>query len=124
MKDYSFFHNAKPSTFSNARALRNNMTAAEKALWKSLRRKQIAGLRFRRQHPVGNFILDFYCHDIKLAIEVDGPIHDRPEQKEYDQARDQQIRNKGIQMLRFSNDEVFDNIQMVIEEIKRFIPHP
>ncbi len=72
-----------------ARALRTNMTPAERILWQALRRRQVSGLRFRRQYPIGPFILDFACPSIRLVVEVDGPVHD--ETVDYDQARTGQL---------------------------------
>jgi very-short-patch-repair endonuclease len=95
------------------------MTEAEEVLWKKLRRKQINGLQFRRQHPYGMFILDFYCYKANLAIEVDGIIHDY--RKEYDRERDEFIRHTGINVLRFTNKEVINNTDHVVEEITVFI---
>jgi very-short-patch-repair endonuclease len=117
MSDYPFFHEAPPSGFEKARLLRKTMTRAEKHLWKYLRRNQLNGLRFRRQHPVKFFILDFYCHDAKLAVEVDGVGHREKAQQEYDQKRDSEINEMGIKVIRFTNEEVFNNIDSVLNQI-------
>mgnify|MGYP006298791947 CR=1 FL=1 len=77
----SMFYNARPEIFQRAKMLRKNMTVTEKLLWEKLRNKQL-GVRFKPQHPIGRFIVDFYCHQSKLVVEVDGEIHDQ--QKEYD----------------------------------------
>ncbi len=82
------------------------MTPAEKRLWSALRNKQLDGLKFRRQHPVGNFILDFYCPACKLVIEVDGKIHDRPSQINRDRARTAKLMEYGYTVLRFRNEQV------------------
>jgi very-short-patch-repair endonuclease len=82
--------------------LRKKLTPAEKHLWQVLKGRQLAGLKFRRQHPVGRFILDFYCAEYKLVIEVDGEIH--KSQVEYDAARTGQLENYGYTVLRFSNE--------------------
>lgn len=69
------FFGASPKIFQRATELRKNMTEAERILWSALRRKQLSGKRFRRQHPIETFIVDFYCHEARLVIEVDGGIH-------------------------------------------------
>ena len=118
MSDYPFFHDASPNSFEKARLLRRNATSAEEELWKHIRRRQLDGLRFRRQHPVDQFILDFYCHESRLAIEVDGLIHQQREQKMYDQEREIIIEGFGIKILRFKNDEVFRSLPEVLDKIK------
>ncbi len=99
-----------------ARELRQNMTEAEKLLWERLKKKQLDGHRFRRQHPVYRYVLDFYCHEKNLAIELDGGVHRKSE--EYDEFRDETLKSTGIETLRFSNDDVFNNIDQVLTEIK------
>ncbi|WP_036480023.1 endonuclease domain-containing protein [Myxosarcina sp. GI1] len=100
-----------------AKKLRNNLTPAEARLWAVLKNKQLEGLRFRRQHPVGDFILDFYCPACKLVVEVDGEIHDR--QKEYDAARTAKLAEYGYKVLRFSNQRVINDLPQVLAEIRR-----
>ena len=100
-----------------ARKLRNNLTPAEAHLWSALRNKQLEGLRFRRQHPVGNFILDFYCPACKLVVEIDGEIH--AYQTDYDDARTSKLAEHGYKVLRFSNKQVMNDLPKVIAEIKR-----
>ncbi len=95
------------------------MTPAEKQLWEALRNKQLDGLKFRRQHPVGNFILDFYCPACKLVIEVDGKIHDRPSQINRDNARTAKLMEYGYTVLRFRNEQVMKDLPQVLAEIKR-----
>ena len=98
--------------------LRRNMTEAERVLWSKLRGKQIDALRFRRQYSVGAFVLDFYCPKIRLDIEVDGESHDRPTVREYDRAREEQIKSLGITILRFTNEEVKSKLDSVVQRIK------
>ncbi len=98
-----------PEIEAAARRLRNNLTPAEARLWSALRNKQLEGLRFRCQHPVGNFILDFYCPACKLAIEVDGDIHDRT--SEYDNIRSAKLAQYGYKVLRFSNEQVITGLR-------------
>ena len=99
-----------------AKRLRQNLTPAEAKLWSAIRNKQLAGLRFRCQHPVGNFILDFYCPSRKLVIEVDGEIHNS--QVEYDAERTSKLAEYGYTVLRFSNEQVMKNLPEVLERIK------
>ena len=115
----SMFYGAKPHIFEKAKALRKNMTDSELKLWEQLRGKKILGLRFRSQHPIDIFIADFYCHPIKLVIEVDGGVHMLIEQKEYDIGRTGELNNWGIEVLRFTNNEIERDINKVINEIKR-----
>jgi very-short-patch-repair endonuclease len=98
-------------------ALRHNMTKAEKYLWQELRKKARAGYRFRRQFSIGGFVVDFYCMELKLAVEVDGEYHKY--NKEYDLAREQAIRKIGIDFIRFSNDEVIKNWEVVNLKIEK-----
>ncbi len=102
---------------SAAQHLRKNPTEAEAVLWQALRAEKLDGFKFRRQHPIGRFIADFYCSQCKLIIEVDGDIHD--EQKEQDAARTAEIEKFGVRVIRFSNDEVLENLTAVIEKIRQ-----
>jgi very-short-patch-repair endonuclease len=98
-----------------ARRLRKEMTPAEQALWKCLRSRHLQGLKFRRQHPLGRFIVDFCCTEHRLVIELDGDIH--CDQQEYDQVRTKTLQNYGYRVLRFSNDMVLRHIEKVLEAI-------
>ena len=118
------FYGATPEIFRRASELRKRMTPAEKNLWAALRRKQIKGKRFRRQHPVKTFIVDFYCHEHKLVVEVDGGIHDTPEQKEYDKGRTWELEQLGLKVIRFNNAEVLQNIEDVVEKIGESLDYP
>jgi very-short-patch-repair endonuclease len=100
-----------------ARQLRQTPTEAEKLLWKALRRNQLGGVSFRRQHPIGRYVLDFYCPSAGLAIEVDGGQHAAGQQKEIDVRRDQWLAANGVRMLRFWNNEVLSNLQGVLQTI-------
>ena len=97
--------------------MRKNPTPAEHLLWQRLRHKQVAGLRFRRQHPINRFIVDFYCAEARLVIEVDGSIHAAPEQAEYDADRQMFLDQLGLQVLRFSNTQVLTETDAVLEVI-------
>ena len=95
--------------------LRDRMTPAEETLWEALRDKQLDGLKFRRQHPVEQFILDFYCSRFKLVVEVDGSSHDI--RSEEDAARTEHLTAFGYRVIRFRNEEVFENLPGVLERI-------
>lgn len=101
------------------KTLRKNLTAAEASLWLQLKNKQLDGKRFRRQFSVGHFVLDFYCPEQKLAVELDGYYHFTPEGVEYDKMRDAFLTEKGIRVLRIENKLVFERMETVLEEIKR-----
>jgi very-short-patch-repair endonuclease len=93
------------------------MTSAEEILWEHLRNKKLNGLKFRRQHPIDMFIADFYCHEKKLIIELDGSIHDIPERREYDDGRSFLLEDKGFKILRFRNEDVINDVKDVLERI-------
>jgi very-short-patch-repair endonuclease len=114
--DKNMYFRAKPSTLETARILRNRMTNSEKLLWEKLKGKQLLGIRFRRQHPIDIFIADFYCHEARLVIEIDGDIH--KEQIEYDDGREAEIEKYNIKVIRFTNDEVNNDIDLVVQKIK------
>jgi very-short-patch-repair endonuclease len=99
--------------------LRRDATKAEKKLWYLLQRGQMAGLSFRRQHPLGKYIIDFYCSPLKLAIEVDGGQHNEQAHQAHDGRRSQWLRGKGVTVLRFWNNDVLQNIEGVWDEIER-----
>ncbi len=108
---------AKGEIFENAKELRKNQTKAEKVLWEILRSRRCGGLKFRRQHPVKEFILDFYCHEYLLGIEVDGSVHENEAAKEYDLNRTAELEELEITILRFKNEEVLTNLLKVKAEI-------
>jgi len=112
------FYGASASLFAKAKQLRENMTDAEIILWERLKENKL-GVRFKPQHPIRYFIADFYCHALNLIIEIDGEIHDY--QREYDSERTEILNNHGITVLRFTNDEVVNKTETVINEIKSFI---
>lgn len=98
--------------------LRNNLTSAEAKFWKAVRNKNLEGRKFRRQHSVGAYILDFYCPAEKLAIELDGEVHFNDAAREYDYERKLYLRNCGIRVLRFENELVFKDLEWVLGVIK------
>jgi very-short-patch-repair endonuclease len=96
------------------------MTEAEEILWEHLRNNKLNGLKFRRQHPLDIFIADFYCHQRKLIIELDGGIHDVLNQREYDEGRTFELEGKGFKILRFRNEEVIKDIDSVLYRILNY----
>ena len=90
---------------------------AEKVLWDKLRDRSVFQHKFRRQHPINKFIVDFYCHRLRLALEVDGSVHDNPDNTEYDLNRTFELNEFGIIVLRFSNEEVLEGTEKVVGEI-------
>jgi|GEM_PF-1241521 len=100
-----------------ARELRKKQTTAELLLREILRNKNVNNLKFRRQHSIGNYIADFYCPEKKIVIELDGSIHNKPEQKKRDQERDTIMKQHNINVIRFTNDDVFEKIEEVIQTI-------
>jgi cyclase len=112
------FYGATSYIFRRAAWLRNNMTPAEKLLWEQLRKKQL-GVRFKAQHPMGRYIADFYCHQAKLVVEIDGPIHNY--QKGEDKHRADDIKKDGITVLRFRNEEVIEDMEGVLERIREYL---
>jgi very-short-patch-repair endonuclease len=117
--DKNMYYRARPATLETARMLRNRMTNSEKLLWEKLKGKQLLGLKFRRQHPIDFFIVDFYCHEARLVIKIDGEIH--KEQAEYDDGREADIEKYNIKVIRFTNDEVNIDIESVIAKIKTIV---
>ena len=106
-----------PALLARARELRRPMTPAEKKLWARVRNNQL-GLHIRRQHPIWRFILDFYCAEARLAIEVDGDTHAEPDQAEYDAARTEWLNARGYRVIRFDNSDVHRNLDRVVEAIQ------
>jgi very-short-patch-repair endonuclease len=104
-----------------ARELRNNMTDAERKLWSRIRRKQLKEAQFYRQRVIGNYIVDFYFHSAGLVIEVDGGQHFTQNGKETDLVRDSYLKGLGLKELRFSNSEVINKIDGVVEKIYSYL---
>lgn len=97
--------------------LRNNSTEAEKILWDYLKHSKLGGFKFARQYSAGPYILDFYCHKIRLAIELDGNQHEKEENVLYDKDRDDYLRSINIKTIRFWNSEVISDIKSVLDKI-------
>jgi very-short-patch-repair endonuclease len=104
-----------------ARKLRQNMTLGEVLLWQRLKRKQMRGYDFDRQRPIDRYIVDFYCKDLKLAIEIDGSSHDGEEAKVNDDIRQERLESLGVRFLRFADADVKRNMEMVVDSIELWI---
>lgn len=100
-----------------SRVLRSRMTDAEQKLWYRLRRKQLRGVQFYRQKPLGEYIVDFYAHQAKLVVELDGAQHLEPSGQEVDRARDAYLAKTGVRVLRFNNLEVLQQMEHVLQKI-------
>lgn len=108
-----------------AKYLRNHMTFGEKVAWRFLRNKQMEGFDFHRQKPIGNYIADFYCSQLNLVIEIDGISHEDEHIKENDMKKDQYFKGIGLNVLRFTDDEIIGNGETVEKRIREYIrTHP
>ena len=116
--DRPFFYGASPLIFERAKELRKRMTDSEKILWSALRRKKRKGFKFRRQHPMSTYIADFYCHQLKLVVEIDGGYHLKKEIREKDEARTKDLKDLGVKVIRFTNYQVLHMLSDVLNEIK------
>ena len=114
------FYGADTIVFENAKKLRNNMTQAELKLWERLCKNQL-GFRFKPQHPIANFIADFYCHRAKLVIEIDGDVHFSEEAIKKDEERTNEIEELGLTVVRFTNQEIYKNLDEVVNTVKTLI---
>ncbi|MCP3910763.1 MAG: endonuclease domain-containing protein [Actinomycetia bacterium] len=106
-----------PHLLHIARELRQKQTPAEEVLWALLRRKNLVGLKFRRQQQLGPFIADFYCHRARLVIEVDGGIHETRTQADIDENRDFFLREHRLRVLRFTNQQILEDPESVLRQI-------
>lgn len=118
--EYPMYYGATHDIFQKAKELRKVETKAEKILWLYLSKNQINGLQFRRQHPINRFIADFYCHRIKLVIEIDGGIHELYKNKEYDAERTEIFSKFGVRVLRFTNYQIASDIEFVLNSINQY----
>ena len=112
---------ATPQIFSNAKKLRGNQTEAEEKFWYAVKDNQIEGYKFRRQHPLSIYIADFYCHALKLVIEIDGGYHLSEEQQLLDKKRTTDLEFQGLKVIRFTNEEIISNLEEVLSKIKSII---
>jgi len=115
--NYNLHKGAAASRYKFARELRHAETDAEKKLWALLRNRKLKGKKFRRQHALADFILDFYCHECKLAVELDGSFHASEDQQLYDEARTSILHAYGIKVIRFWNSEIENEPEKVLEKI-------
>jgi very-short-patch-repair endonuclease len=119
--DLPFHENASWRIFENARSLKKVMTPSENLLWQNLRNRKVSNHKFRRQHPISKYIVDFYCNEAKLVIEVDGGIHFVNDNPEYDKFRTLQLEVIGLKVIRFRNEEVLKNMSKVLAEIRKHL---
>jgi very-short-patch-repair endonuclease len=117
--DKNMYFGAKPGVMDLAKSFRNSMTYYESLLWEKLNGKKICGVRFRRQHPINFFIADFYSHEVRLVVEVDGEIHTG--KIDYDDGRSAEMEKFGIKVIRFTNFEIENNIVEVIYRIETIV---
>ncbi|NBC64478.1 MAG: DUF559 domain-containing protein [Bacteroidetes bacterium] len=110
---------AEPHQFKFAKRLRQEMTEAEKALWEQLRARRFLNLKFRRQHPILDFIADFYCHEHKLIVEADGKYHEEDSSTYYDTERTKKLQRYGFMVIRFSNREILNDIEGVLKQLRK-----
>jgi very-short-patch-repair endonuclease len=122
--DRWFYYGAFPETFRTAHKLRGSMTPAEKILWQELRNRNITGYKFRRQHPVREFIVDFFCPEKELVIEIDGKIHQLPDVNEKDKNRTAELERLGLTVIRFTNEEIVDDLTGVLKKIEKTLSSP
>ena len=107
-----------------ARNLRKNSTIQERRLWNLLKNRQFHNLKFKRQQPIGDYIVDFICKEAKIIIEIDGGQHNEPENIEYDKTRTEYLNTLGYKVIRFWNNEIYENIEGVVLRLKEEInPH-
>jgi len=111
------FHHAQHRNSTKSPRLTKNQTPAEGLLWSKLRSRQLYGFKFRRQHPIDKYILDFYCTEAHLAVEIDGGQHAEDESRKKDEFRTAYLREKGIRVIRFWNDDVLNHLDDVLSEI-------
>ena len=116
MEHISSRHNQKEQTLLR-KTLRNNATAPEAIHWLRLKGRQVEGLKFRRQYGVGPYVIDFYCPELKLGIELDGEVHNTYEAGEYDKMRTRFLNENRITVLRYKNEEVYQNMEAIVEDI-------
>ena len=114
-----FLQKVNDTKVSQSRNLRKEMTLAEKLLWQQLRGRKLNGVKFRRQQVIEGFIVDFFSHELKLVVEIDGEIHNNDEQKEIDKHRKEVFKARGLREIRFTNIDVLDHLDMVLVQLKQ-----
>jgi len=118
------YRKVSPDKVELSRGLRKSMTAIECEFWKMVRGRRMYGLKFRRQQIVDGFIVDFYCDSLGLCVEIDGGIHSSVEQVEYDAARAEILRLHGLKVIRFTNEDVLRNKDIIMERLKELTSPP
>jgi len=113
-----------PRRITKARYLRKTQTQAEKLLWEELRNRKLSGFKFRRQQILNEMIVDFFCAEKKLIIELDGPYHNDPLQRIKDHNRDQELISLGFKVYRITNNQIFKNLEQTLKEIKALLNSP
>ena len=114
-------HNYNNNSLKNAKILRTEMTDCEQILWYYLRAKRFENIKFKRQVPIGNYIVDFLSKENNLIIELDGSQHQLPKQSEYDKVRNDYLKNLGYKIVRFYNNDIIENVDGVLEKIRQFL---
>jgi very-short-patch-repair endonuclease len=115
------FKGANSKLFEFSKTLRKTQTDAEEIIWQSLRNRKILGFKFRRQHPLDKYIADFYCYEAKLIVEIDGGIHNKNENQEYDKNRSYELEEMGITVIRFTNEMVNSDLAKVLSDIRSYL---
>jgi very-short-patch-repair endonuclease len=121
MHEEKLYKGAGGELFYYANSNRKQATQAEKFLWAAIRGRKLYGFKFRRQHPIDDFIADFYCPECEVVVEIDGAYHHDISQAEYDQGRTYNLAGLGIAVIRFPNDEVLNNLPKVLEKISNLL---
>jgi very-short-patch-repair endonuclease len=116
-----FLQHVEQTKVEQARVLRQEMTPAEAVIWIELRNRNFHGHKFRRQQIIDGYIVDFYCEQAKLVVEIDGSVHDTTEQQIYDEHRNKVFNAKGISVVRFSNDDVLFKIDSVLDKLQKIL---
>ena len=123
MSEDNLHKGAHPWLFAYARQNRKQQTEAEEILWGKLRNGRLQGFKFRRQHPIYDFIADFYCASCSLVVEIDGAYHEVTDQAAYDRERTYMLNEINVKVIRFTNREVLEKIDFVIKEISKQLTH-
>ncbi len=120
-EEYPIYFGANRELMGIAGTLRRNMTRAEKILWQRIRNRQLDGYKFRRQHPIDTFVADFFCYQAMLVVEIDGQVHNEESQAERDIERAQILNRHKIRVIRFTNNQIENHIDYVLNEIKNIL---
>ena len=121
IKQHDIHFGTSPELIERAKIFRKTPTHAELLLWNGLKNRQLSGYKFRRQHPINRFIADFFCYEVKLFVEIDGKIHQLPLNYEHDIGRTIELERFGMHIIRFTNDQVENDLDFVLNIIKQTI---